>query len=33
MLTAGAMAEEVIGAWQDEVAEFRLLRSLYLIYD
>ncbi len=33
MLTAGAMAEEVIGAWADEVAEFRELRSLYLIYD
>jgi uncharacterized protein YbbC (DUF1343 family) len=33
MLTAGATAEEVIAAWEDEVAAFKKLRSLYLIYD
>ena len=33
MLTAGATAEEVIAAWEDEVAAFRELRSLYLIYE
>jgi uncharacterized protein YbbC (DUF1343 family) len=33
MLTAGATAEEVIAAWEDEVAAFNQLRSLYMIYD
>ncbi len=33
MLTAGVTAEEVIAAWEDEVAAFNELRSLYLIYD
>ncbi len=33
MLTQGAMAEEIIEAWQEEVEEFRQKRSLYLIYD
>ncbi len=33
MLMAGTPAEEIIAAWQEEVREFRRLRSLYLIYD
>lgn len=33
MLMADTMAEEIIAAWQEEVREFRRLRSLYLIYD
>lgn len=33
MFMDGASAEEVIDAWQDELDEFKKLRSLYLIYD
>ncbi len=33
LFIGGAIAEEVIAAWEDEVAAFRELRSLYLIYD
>ncbi len=33
MLNAGATAEEIIAAWEEDVTGFRQIRSFYMIYD
>jgi uncharacterized protein YbbC (DUF1343 family) len=32
MIDAGATADEVVAAWQDELAAFRRVRAEYLLY-
>ena len=33
LFTSGAVAQEIVTAWQEEVVAFRKIRSFYLIYD